>query len=401
MRSNIASLPNLRHLSIALHIKKHHGFAAASKAVNLSPSAITQAMKSLEKGLGTELFDRSPTGAFPNERGSLFLDRIAHAFDALKLAEHCLDASGRRVDIKSRISISQLRAFITVCESGSYSLAARRLNLSQPSVYKAARTIEVEFDQKLLRPSFSGVDPTPRAREFARLASVALSEMERAQEEVHEHEGRMAGRLAIGALPLVRTRILPAAVTALLQRYPEADVQIYDGVYSDLLNSLRHGSLDLILGALRDPLPVKDIQQEHLFDDGLNIIVRAGHPVLRHPGLSLETISQLDWIVPRRGTPTRDYFDDLLDQADTISDFNIVECSSLVAIRAMLLASDRATILSSHQAGYEIENKDLAVAPLELVGSQRPIGMTTRNNWRPTRIQREFVSIVKSETSQL
>lgn len=396
-----SDLPNLRHLSIALYISKNHGFSAASKAVNLSPSAITQAMKSLESSLGVEIFDRSPTGAYTNARGKVYLDRISRAFEVLRLAEGTLESARTQTQSRSRITISQLRAFITVCESGSYSLAARRLNLSQPSVYKSARSIEIEFDQKLLRPSSSGVDPTPRAKEFTRLASIALSEIERAQEEVHEHQGRMAGRLAIGALPLVRTRVLPNTITSLLQDYPDAKIQIFDGVYGDLLNSLRHGNLDFILGALRDPLPAKDIAQEHLFFDGLSIIVRAGHPVLSMPNPTIEDLTDLDWIVPRRGTPTREYFESLFSEHTDSEQISLVECSSLVAIRAMLLSSDRATILSSHQASYEIEKQDLAVVSIDLEGSQRPIGVSTRSDWRPTGIQREFLERLHLKSDDL
>lgn len=399
MASN--ELPNLRHLSIAHHIGRHHGFSAASKTVNLSPSAITQAMRSLERQLGTEIFDRSPTGAYPNELGRIYLDRVSRAFEALRMAEAVIEPERKRIDIRSRISVSQLRAFITVCACGSYSLAARRLRLSQPSVYKSARSIEIAFDRKLLRPSYSGVDPTPKAKEFSRYASIALSEIERAQEEVHEQQGRMSGRLAIGTLPLVRTRVLPNAVASLVKTFPEANVKIFDGVYSDLLNSLRHGDLDFLLGALRHPLPVKDIEQERLFFDDLNVIVRSGHPILEIECPTIDDLAGLDWIVPRPGTPTRDYFEGLFAEHQTATRASHIECSSLVAIRAILLASNRATILSSHQAGYEITNQDLAMVNIELARSQRPIGITTRSNWKPTNIQREFLSRLQRETSDL
>ena len=394
-------LPNLRHLSIAHHIGKHHGFSAASKAVNLSPSAITQAMRSLERQLGTEIFDRSPSGAFPNEMGRVYLDRISRAFEALRLAESVIEPDQKHIDIKSRLSISQLRAFIAVCACGSYSLAARRLGLSQPSVYKSARSVEIAFDRKLLRPSYSGVDPTPKAKEFSRFASIALSEIERAQEEVQEQQGLMSGRLAIGSLPLVRTRVLPNAVTSLMQDFNHAKVQIFDGVYSDLLNSLRHGDLDILLGALRTPLPVNDIEQEHLFYDALNVIVRADHPILDVDRPTIRDLMQLDWIVPRTGTPTRDYFEHLIPDQANADGSRHIECSSLVAIRALLLASHRATVLSAHQAGYEISNHDLAVVNIQLPRSRRPIGITTRANWKPTRIQREFLTRLKAETSTL
>ncbi len=394
-------LPNLRHLKIALHISKNYGFSAASKVVNLSPSAITQAMRGLEESLGIRIFDRSPNGAFPNQFGKIYLARVEQAFEALAQAEAALNADLKHIDVKSRLSVSQLRAFIMVCHSGSYSLAAKRLGLSQPSIYKSARSIEIAYDCELFRPSSSGVDPTVKAKEFARFASIALSEIERAQEEIQEHRGKVAGRLAIGTLPLIRTRILPRAVTNLLKVYPDAKIQIVDGVYGDLLDSMRHGDLDLVLGALRYPAPVKDVEQEKLFDDGLSILVRRGHPLLSKMEPVAEQLAQLDWIVPRRGTPTRQYFEAFFDSYADADNIRRIECSSLIAIRAMLLSSDRATILSSHQAGYEIGKGDLRVLNVDLVGSERPIGITTRQNWRPTRLQGDFLTHIRHESQTL
>jgi len=395
------SLPNLRHLNIALHIGANYGFSAASKAVNLSPSAITQAMRGLENQLGVEIFDRSPNGAQPNEMGRVYLDRIALAFEALSRAEAALDADRKTAAIKARLSVSQLRAFVMVCQSGSYSLAARRLGLSQPSVYKAARSVETTFNRRLFQPSSFGVDPSVKAKEFARHVSLALSEIERAHEEVQELRGKMEGRLAIGTLPLIRTSVLPKAVTALLSDFPQVRVQIIDGIYGDLLDSLRHGDLDVICGALRNPLPSRDVEQTSLFKDRLSILVRNGHPILQQSAPSIDQLASLDWIVPRHGTPTRSYFEQLFQTNETGRVPRIIECSSLVAIRAMLMTSERATILSSHQAGYEIEKGDIAIVNAELQGSNRPIGVTTRLNWRPTGVQREFLKRLKQETLRL
>ena len=78
-----------------------------------------------------------------------------------------------------------------------------------------------------------------------------------------------------------------------------------------------------------------------------------------------------------------------------------IECGSLVAVRALLLASDRAAILSSHQASYEIEKGDLKVLDIELPGSERTIGVTTRKNWRPTGLQARFLGLLDAEVERL
>ncbi|PHS25649.1 MAG: LysR family transcriptional regulator [Robiginitomaculum sp.] len=398
MRSKI---PNLRHLDIALHVCKTHGFSSVSKIVNLSPSAITQAMRGLETSIGAQIFDRSQSGAFPNALGKIYLDRISRAFDALGAAENALDKGRAAFSLKSRVTASQLRAIIAVVQSGSYNQAARRLGLSQPSVYKAAHSVEVLYNTDLFRPSPSGVEATQKAREFSRHASVALSEIERGQEEVMEYQGRISGRLAIGALPLICARVLPDAINKLLQIYPDADVKVIAGVYSDLLDSLRHGDHDILIGALRHPAPAKDVQQTDLFEDALSIIVGKGHPILSIPKPGLNDLAKLDWVVPHKNTPTRHcferFFSDMKEQRPT----RIIETSSLLFIRTILQNSDRATLLSVHQAHYEIERGDLVVVKFVLAGSRRTIGVTTRHHWKPTRLQEKFLKLLHEEARAL
>jgi len=392
--------PNLRHLNIALAVGRSHGFSNASASVNLSPSAVTQAMRRLEETLGAIIFDRTRLGAFPNELGRIYLDRVQRAFSALALAEQALEPGRERGLLATQGSVPQLRAVIAIVRCGSYSLAARDLGLSQPSIYKAARTLEALLCQQLFRPSSLGAEPTYQARKFARYASIALSEIERGQEEVLEFQGRKEGRLAIGSLPLMRTRMLPNAVIKLLDIYPDARVEVVDGVYSDVLDALRHGALDMIVGALRDPAPAKDITQSTLFRDELSVIVRKGHPMASkgaQPDLS--ALAELDWLVPRVGTPTRTYFDEMFQGLGYPS--RIVETSSLMMIRAMLLGGDRAALLSANQAEFEIRRGDLAVVDLKLDGASRPIGVTTRSDWKPTQVQRKFLDLLQAEAQAL
>ena len=120
--------------------------------------------------------------------------------------------------------------------------------------------------------------------------------------------GILDGRIWIGSLPLGRTRIVPQAVTCLLLRYPDVKVRIIDGAYDDLLTALRHGQIDILFGALREPLPTGDIMQEAIFTEPLSLIVRAGHPILSNPRFDAQSLSRLDWVLPREGTPARDGF---------------------------------------------------------------------------------------------
>jgi DNA-binding transcriptional LysR family regulator len=293
------------------------------------------------------------------------------------------------------VTTVQLRALIAVVEAGSYSMAARRLSLSQPSVYRVAREFERLSGCALFRPLPQGLEATPIARALARAASLAFVEIRQGLDELRERRGLIDGRVLVGSLPLARTYLLPTAVNQLLSRYPDIKLRIVDGAYGELLHGLRHGQLDCIIGALRLPPPSLDIVQESLFSDPLSIIVRPRHPILQGAPPDATSLARFDWVVPREGTPARSHFAAFFETAGVPVPTRVIECSSLVATRGLLIQSDRLALLSKAQVRYEVAANLLAVLPAPLPGTNRPIGITTRRDWQATKTQAAFLAILR------
>ena len=390
---HMSSVPNLRHLQAVAEAVRRRNLGRAAQAVHLSQPATTQAIRKLEAGLGTQLFERTSAGLNPTEAGRRLALRIERAFDWLN--------AGRRLlgddlpPLESTATGVQLRAITAVAEYGGYSLAARELGVSQPSVHRAVRDFQSLCGRALFRATPQGLELIPPAREVARCFSLALAEIEQGAEDVRESLGIVNGRVWIGCLPLARTGLLPDALTRLLERFPDVKVRIFDGAYGELLHALRHGRIDLIVGALRLPVPTADIEQEALFSDPLSIVVRTGHPMLAGPPPSAERFATLDWIVPREGTPARDKFHAFFGMRGLSPPEHVVECSSLNVIRGMLLRSDRAGLLSAAQVRYEVETGQLGVLPMPLSGTERPIGLTVRKNWQPTVAMSSLMTLLR------
>lgn len=391
------TLPNLRHLNALLAIKRHGSITAAAEAAHLSQPAITQSLNNIESSLGVKLFERSAHGVEMTAVGKIFLRRLERALAYLEAFSS--EGSGSRPWQQLFTSV-QLRAVVAVVEHGNISLAASTLGLSQPSVHRAAREAENVCGEPLFLRKPGGVEATPTARRLARLASQAFAELQQGVEEIREHEGRMDGSLRIGSLPLARTDLVPTAVTQLLAEYPLARVSIVDGPYEELLDMLLHGRIDMIVGALRLPAPVKDLKQVKLFDDPLAVVARVGHPLLAdgraaRSNLKLEHIAELPWIAPRDNTPARRRFRELFARHKLDPPAQVIECSSSAATRSLLLQSDRVALLSVRQVLPEIRLGLLATLPLPLTVS-RPIGVTLREKWEPTRIQERYLQLLEN-----
>src|SRR5207244_4032697 len=99
--------------------------------------------------------------------------------------------------------------------------------------------------------------------------------------------------------PPARSVLVPRAVLEVAALRPEHAISILDGPYESMLAALRRGSADVLIGALRDPIPFDDIVQEHLFDDPLAIVVGRRHPLVGGGAPTLAALSRFPWIAPR------------------------------------------------------------------------------------------------------
>ncbi|NOZ33159.1 MAG: LysR family transcriptional regulator [Alphaproteobacteria bacterium] len=394
---------NLRHLRVLCAVAEHASISKAASRVHLSQPAITQALAKLERIVGARLFDRSGNGMFLNTPGEIFVFRARRALALIEEGARQAIRAGakggtrRYSSFDGGITSAQLRALVAVVEAGNFSLAARAIGISQPSLHRTARDLERLAGVSFFIRANLGIEVTVSARTLARKGRLAFGELEQGFAEIQSWQGRDTGRIVIGTMPLARTTILPRAINELLRARPDVDISVIDGPYDDLLHGLRHGEIDLLTGALRKPIPIGDVVQETLFEDPLVIVGRHGHPLCDRPGLSMSDLARFPWAIPRAGTPTREFFERMFARSGMAPPGHVIEASSLVLIRGLLLGSDRLTLMSAHQMDPEKGPGMLARMPFSLHGTRRKIGVTFRRDWRPTATQTRFLDLLRQE----
>jgi len=388
--------PNLKHLRACLAVARRQSISAAAEDVYMSQPAVTQAVAKVERLLGVELFDRRPEGVFVTEPGKIFVRRVERLQDYLIQATAEIMRLGRRnrghqVKLYQLVTGVQLRALIAISEAGSFSLAARNVGVSQPSLHRAARELEQLCAVPLFEKASTGILLTKQAETFVMFAKLALVELGQAEDEIASWKGGRGGRIVIGSMPLARSAILPNAINAIMEEFPDTRLRVVDGPYQDLLFGLRHGDIDMLIGALRDPVPVDDVVQSKLFDDPLAIVGRVHHPLAKQKNITPRDLAAYGWAVPLRGAPTRDYFETMFPVEAEVRPKSIVETGSLILIRRMLSTSDKLTIISRHQIMQEEKYGELKRLPMDLPDTERPIGLTVRKGWSPTSIQQNLI----------
>lgn len=397
----VLEVPNIRHLRVFLEVVNSESISKASKKSFLSQPAITQAMSKLEKSLDATLFHRRSEGMYTTEAGDIFAYRVQRALNFIRsgLKDAIRVGSGRGnnqpASLLSMVSKTQLRALIAVTQAENFSIAGRNLGVSQSSVHRAARELEALLGITLFEKTSIGISGSKAALILARASKLAFSEIEQGSDEVNQLYNRGAGSLNIGSMPLAHASILPKVIIDFSQRSTSFNVNVNEGPYADLLYHLRHGDIDIMIGALRNPAPSIDIVQETLFSSAVEIVARIGHPLQKSKNIDAKILARFSWVIPRAGTPTRQIFESLFSEANVDIPVRRVESSSQVLVSSLLTASDRLTMISKHQIEKELDNQILTVIPYSHTQNRRPIGITMRKNWEPTAQQLSFVNLLR------
>jgi len=386
---------NLRHLRAVAAIRRCGSVSKAASEVALSQPALTQGIAKLEAQLGLRLFERGPSGMVATPEGERLSERIeamaaamTGAFDAIRGGSR-----GGFRGTENLVTMSQVRALLALAAAGSFVDAAQASNLSQPSLHRAVRDVERLSGVPLVERRGRGVRLTAGGQRLARGFGLAMEEVQAGLEELAPAD---TGRIRIGAMPLARARLLPMAIARFHKERPASRVDIEEGPHAELIERLRDGRLDFLIGALRDPLPGPDVVQEALFDDRLVIVAGRGHPLAGTNAPGLDRLSAFPWVVARPGAPLLRVWRALFEDAGAPVPDAPVTCGSVMLIRGLLAESDFLTLLSPHQIGGQ---GDLVAIGDPIEKTRRPIGLTTRADWRPAPAQLHFIALLRALVS--
>lgn len=380
-----------RRLRCTAAVATHGSAVRAAESLHQSQPSVTRAIQELESELGLPLFERGARGMVPTAAGRLLVSRIRRAFDHLEHGAQeaaCLavaiggtaPAPGRLVGM---VNERLLQVLIVVADTGSASRAGNVLDLSQPSISQCIRELEHFAGAQLLQRTSRGSRLTEPGEALLRHAKLAFAELRIAQEEIASFQGRVAGQVVIGALPLSSTALIPQAVTRLLSRHPDLKATILDGTYDSLMSQLRSAEVDVIVGALRDAIPA-DVDQEVLFDDTLMVAARASHPLFERGFTQLAELVDAAWLIPLPDTPARRAFEDAFGVAGLALPAVRLQVNSPNVVRSILLGSDFVAFLSPLQWRDAIGLGQLRTFDIHLEETTRKIGLTVRRDGAPS-----------------
>jgi DNA-binding transcriptional LysR family regulator len=382
--------PNLRRLRAMVAVAECSSVSRAAERLHVTQSAVTRGVRALEDELGLTLFERSARGMNVTACGQLLVDRARRAFSYIEGADRELsldrgDGAGLRAlrGLSHKVAQRHLQAVSAIADHFTETASALQLGISQPAVTQGLRDLEDLVGVPLFMRTPKGMLPTRQGDIMIRGAKLALSEIAAAGDDLAGHLGQVRGRLTVGALPLSGTQIAPLVVSRVARSYPDLRLRIIEAQYDSLLQSLRCGDVDVIVGALL-PVATADVAQQRVFDDELSVVVRQGHPLMRKKTVTLQDLHDAEWVVPFRRTRSRNTVEKVMMAAGLPMPDDAIEANTVVTVRGLLMESNRVSVLSRRQIYYEEREGLLTVLPIKLQGARLPIGYMTRADAQST-----------------
>ncbi|TCM52316.1 LysR family transcriptional regulator [Rhizobium sp. PP-F2F-G48] len=286
--------------------------------------------------------------------------------------------------VDPRIKFRHLQSFVEVARQKSVSKAAAILHVSQPAVTKTIRELEDILGVALLERDGRGVRTSSHGDVFLRHAGATLTALRQAITSVSQETMHHGPPVRIGALPTVSVQIMPQAMALFLAEKTGSPTKVVTGENAVLLEQLRVGDLDLVVGRLAAPDKMTGLVFEHLYSEHVVFAVRAGHPLLADGADIFAGLRTCPVLMPTRQSVIRPIVDQYLIANGVPTLPTQIETVSDAFGRAFLRISDAVWIISEGVVAGDIADGVLAALPLDTVDTQGPVGLTMRADTLPT-----------------
>lgn len=168
------------------------------------------------------------------------------------------------------VELRHLRAFIAVADTNSFTRAAERLGVSQPSVSVQIRELEAALGAQLFHRLGQGVALSPAGRAFHPRATLVLTKLSDACQSVQQSEDDAAGHLSVSIAPLLNVPWMPRALGGIAREHPGLTVTLLERSSDDVAHAVESGVADVGIGVLSRSSP--NLSYEVLWQDELLLV---------------------------------------------------------------------------------------------------------------------------------
>lgn len=298
-----------------------------------------------------------------------------------------------RVPLDSR----QLKAFSALARTGSFTLAAKELFLTQSAVSHSMRALEESVGCRLLDRMGKKVALTQAGEQLLVHAEKILDEMERARGGLLQLGKWGQSRLRLGASSTLSHYLLPPVLREFKKQFPDCRIIIEPGDSLDVVPMVEDGRIDIALALENRHSHAVDVTP--LFTDELKFLVSPEHPWAQAGRVKPDEIARQNYILYDKASVTfrmiRDFF-----ATDDIVLNTVIEMGSMGAIKEFVKLGLGISIITPWVAKSELLDGSLVALPLGRRKLKRNWGVVHRHGRRLSLLESTFIDLCHAEVSR-
>lgn len=259
------------------------------------------------------------------------------------------------------MDFKQLRALVTVADTGSVTKASILLNIVQPAVSRQLRLLEEDLGVELFKRSRQGMELTAAGKSLLEYARRVLGEIERARAEIRPSKGSIGGIVTVGLLPSTCDLLSSALVAQVARSHPGIRVRIATGYAGTLQTWLENGEVDVAL--LYGAKPAAAIRVHPILEEELWVVGLPSSGLEMGRPLPLRELAGHALVLPSAPHGLRTLVE---HAASTIGLTLIVvaETNALSVQKSLVLGGHGLTVLPTIAVADDLANGRLTGAPI-------------------------------------
>jgi DNA-binding transcriptional LysR family regulator len=289
------------------------------------------------------------------------------------------------------MTLRQLEVFLAVAREKSFSRAATRIHLSQPTLSEHVAELEDELGKKLFFRRGREVTMTEAGRIFEQYAASAVSSVEGGRQALADLDGLAHGSLLIGASTTPGLYVMPAIVASFRAKYPGVDLKLQIANSQIIEGRVRERELDLGIVGGHAVAPGEECLAAGMLDE-LVLIVAPTHAWAKRRDIAPQSLAEASLLVREAGSATRSVTERALQRAGV--KFRVaMELDHTEAIKQGVVANLGVAFVSIYAVRGEIATGRLWALRLRGVRVQRHFHVIHHEARRVTASAKAFMEL--------
>jgi LysR family hydrogen peroxide-inducible transcriptional activator len=294
------------------------------------------------------------------------------------------------------MEIHQLEYFVAIAETGGFSRAAERCNVAQPSLSQQIMKLEKEIGSPLFDRLGRKVALTDVGRQLLPRAHAILDELQDIKVGIQAEIQEGYGTLAVGFIPTIAPFVLPRVIRRFSQDYPNATLEVHEGLTEELIRKLIDAELDVGITSL--PISNKLIHTEELLTEPLLVASTQKYDVVSRASIQVKELNDFPFIALSEVHCLGEQVQSFCFQQDL--DLNVVCHTSQLTTVQNCVALGLGVSLVPQALAISDHSDQIVYRPVSDTPPQRKIAAATHAKRHISFLARQFIEIVKAEYPQ-